>query len=306
SAIAEVEQYSRVKLIPPVEGTLRGHAVADVIHLVAELVENATNFSPPHTHVMLRARAVAAGLAVEVEDRGLGMSLADQDRVNGVLSDPERVNIAELLSDGRIGLFVVSAIARRHGIAVRLQNNIYGGIQAVVVLPHALLGGEELKQSRPQVLAQQTSQPAGRETAVGLSGQAPSAVAAAAPQAARVVPPPYTEVPGFSNGHSARPGGVGQSGGWEPTQRSVAPAAPAPPAVGPAAQAGDGGATHDIRPQLPRRQAQKHLAPQLQNVPAPRADEPPVEHDPGLVASFMQGVTRAESAADEDKGPARP
>ncbi|MFE9658207.1 sensor histidine kinase [Micromonospora sp. NPDC006431] len=307
SAIAEVEQYSRVKLIPPVEGTLRGHAVADVIHLVAELVENATNFSPPHTQVMLRARAVAAGLAVEVEDRGLGMALDDQDRVNGVLADPEGVNIAELLSDGRIGLFVVSAIARRHGIAVRLQNNIYGGIQAVVVLPHALLGGEEREHgSRPQVLAHQTIPPARREPAAGLSGQAPPAVAAAAAQAAGSAPPPHTEVPRFSNGHNDRPGSLGQPGGWEPRQTPVAPAAPAPPTFGPGAHAGPGAGTHDIRPQLPRRQAQKHLAPQLQNVPATRADEPPVEHDPGLVASFMQGVTRAESAADEDSGPTRP
>ncbi|MBM7092791.1 ATP-binding protein, partial [Streptomyces sp. S12] len=55
SAIAEVEQYSRVKLVPPIDGTLRGHAVADVIHLLAELVENATVFSAPHTQVLLRA-----------------------------------------------------------------------------------------------------------------------------------------------------------------------------------------------------------------------------------------------------------
>jgi hypothetical protein len=140
SAIAEVEHYSRVKLVPPIDGTLRGHAVADVIHLVAELVENATNFSPPHTQVLLRAQNVTAGLAVEVEDRGLGMSLADQYRANGLLDDPERTDLGELLRDGRIGLFVVSAIARRHGIVVRLQTNIYGGIQALVILPQRLLG----------------------------------------------------------------------------------------------------------------------------------------------------------------------
>lgn len=70
SAIAEVEQYPRVKLVPPIDGTLRGHAVADVIHLLAELVENATVFSAPHTQVLLRAQRVTAGLALEVEDRG--------------------------------------------------------------------------------------------------------------------------------------------------------------------------------------------------------------------------------------------
>ncbi|MFH8566029.1 ATP-binding protein [Streptomyces sp. NPDC017988] len=142
SAIAEVEQYSRVKLVPPIDGTLRGHAVADVIHLLAELVENATVFSAPHTQVLLRANLVTAGLAVEVEDRGLGMPLAEQNKMNRLLADPDQVNVASLLQDGRIGLFVVSALARRHGVAVRLQANIYGGVQAVLILPQELLGAE--------------------------------------------------------------------------------------------------------------------------------------------------------------------
>ncbi|MGW7520918.1 sensor histidine kinase [Streptomyces sp. NPDC054796] len=140
SSIAEVEQYPRVKLVPPIEGTLRGHAVADIIHLLAELVENATVYSAPQTQVLLRAQHVTAGLAVEVEDRGLGMTAAEQNRMNAVLSDPEPIDVAELLQDGRIGLFVVSALARRHGIVVQLQSNIYGGVQAVLVLPRVLLG----------------------------------------------------------------------------------------------------------------------------------------------------------------------
>ncbi|MEX3105915.1 sensor histidine kinase [Streptomyces sp. ST1020] len=140
SAIAEVEQYSRVKLVPPVDGDLRGHAVADVIHLLAELVENATVFSAPHTQVLLRANLVTSGLAVEVEDRGLGMPPEEQARMNALLADPDQVNVGRLLADGRIGLFVVSQLARRHGIRVRLQNNIYGGVQAILVVPQALLG----------------------------------------------------------------------------------------------------------------------------------------------------------------------
>lgn len=142
SSIAEVEQYPRIKLVPPIEGTLRGHAVADVIHLLAELVENASIYSAPQTPVLLRAQLVTAGLAVEVEDRGLGMSADEQRRMNGLLADPEHIDVAELLSDGRIGLFVVSSLARRHGIVVRLQSNIYGGVQAVLIVPQALLGAE--------------------------------------------------------------------------------------------------------------------------------------------------------------------
>ena len=143
SAVAEVEQYSRVKLVRPIEGTLQGHAVADVIHLVAELVENATRFSAPDTQVLLRAQKVTAGIAVEVEDRGLGMPREEQNRVNAMLLDPERVNIDDLLQDGRIGLYVVSALARRHGLACQVQTNIYGGIQAVIVLPTGLLGAAD-------------------------------------------------------------------------------------------------------------------------------------------------------------------
>lgn len=165
SAIAEVEQYPRIKLVPPIDGTLRGHAVADVIHLLAELVENATLFSSPHTQVLLRAQHVTAGLAIEVEDRGLGMPPGEQKKMNGLLADPDQVNVAHLLQDGRIGLFVVSALARRHGITVRLQSNIYGGIQAVLVLPRALLGSDRTDQP------DQTGQP-GQEDRADQADQA--------------------------------------------------------------------------------------------------------------------------------------
>jgi signal transduction histidine kinase len=139
AAVAEIEQYSRVKIVPPVEGVLRGAAVADVIHLIAELVENATKFSAPRTQALLRAQQVAAGVAIEIEDRGLGMLPPDQQRMNALLAEPGRIDIDELLRDGRIGLYVVSTLARRHGIRVQLQSNIYGGTSAVVVLPRALL-----------------------------------------------------------------------------------------------------------------------------------------------------------------------
>ncbi|MDX2555370.1 sensor histidine kinase [Streptomyces stelliscabiei] len=171
SAIAEVEQYSRVKLVPPVDGTLRGHAVADVIHLLAELVENATVFSAPHTQVLLRANLVTSGLAVEVEDRGLGMPVTEQNKMNALLADPDQVNVASLLQDGRIGLFVVSQLARRHGIQVRLQSNIYGGVQAAFIVPQGLLGSEpgDLPLTQPRTGAQtgiQTQPHAGQSTGV--------------------------------------------------------------------------------------------------------------------------------------------
>ncbi|MEU4353541.1 ATP-binding protein [Streptomyces virginiae] len=148
SSVAEVEQYTRVKVVPPAGGTVRGHAVADVVHLLAELVENATVFSPPDTDVVLRAERVTAGIAVEVEDRGLGMPPEEQHRMNALLGDPDQVGVRSLLADGRIGLYVVSALARRHGIAVELKSNIYGGVLAVLVLPQELLGAEAAQGSR--------------------------------------------------------------------------------------------------------------------------------------------------------------
>ncbi|MER6735997.1 sensor histidine kinase [Streptomyces puniciscabiei] len=140
SAVAEIDQYARVKLVPPIEGTVSGHAVVDVVHLLAELLENATVFSPPQTTVHVRVESVAAGVAIEVEDRGLGMSPDERNQMNTVLSAPDKVALGELLQDGRIGLYVVSALAQRHDIAVQLLSNVYGGTQAVMVLPTALLG----------------------------------------------------------------------------------------------------------------------------------------------------------------------
>ncbi|BCL24097.1 hypothetical protein GCM10017668_59400 [Streptomyces tuirus] len=140
SAVAEIDQYARVKLVPPIEGTVSGHAVVDVVHLLAELLENATVFSPPQTTVHVRVEPVAAGVAIEVEDRGLGMSAAERTQMNTVLGAPDKVALGELLQDGRIGLYVVSVLAQRHDIAVQLQSNVYGGTQAVMVLPTGLLG----------------------------------------------------------------------------------------------------------------------------------------------------------------------
>ncbi|MFH9413047.1 ATP-binding protein [Streptomyces rochei] len=202
SAIAEVEQYSRVRLVPPIDGTLRGHAVADVIHLLAELVENATLFSAPQTQVLMRANLVTSGLAVEVEDRGLGMPVAEQSRMNALLADPDQVNVARLLADGRIGLYVVSQLAKRHGITVRLQTNIYGGVQAVLVVPQALLGGEPGAlpgggaRTGEDTGAEPVPVPPPRQHPRPATPQ-PSTAAVSSP------PPPATPVAPASVGHSA-------------------------------------------------------------------------------------------------------
>jgi signal transduction histidine kinase len=290
SAIAEVEQYSRVKLVPPVEGTLHGHAVADVIHLVAELVENATMFSAPHASVLLRIQTVTAGLVVEVEDRGLGMSRSDQQRVNSLLADPHRIDIGALLRDGRLGLYVVSAIARRHGIAVQLQSNIFGGTQAIVIVPHGLLGAPPVTHElRVRVAAEQPPPNLTRRQPVAaLAGQVPASVPVAAPPD-HTAPPPQVLV----STDSIRPLQEASPGMQEPVRAPAAPAADGPPPRPSSVdQAG--------RPPLPQRVSQSHLAPQLQQPATPTRDEPAGEHDPRLMAAFRQGYNQAEAGGDED------
>ena len=348
SAIAEVEQYSRVKLVPPIDGTLRGHAVADVIHLLAELVENATVFSAPHTQVLLRANLVTSGLAVEVEDRGLGMPVGEQSRMNALLTDPDQVNVASLLADGRIGLFVVSQLARRHGIHVRLQTNIYGGVQAVLVVPQALLGtapgapgavgrpedtmggGRPLlpPQQSPQGGSQVGTQSGTQGRAGGVQGGAEGDAEGGRRTAGRRGAPGAT--PAAPGRHQRESGAPGR----HQRRDSAPPAAPVPNGGGPvplpvrgahAERANPAEAVPGIRPddrhtvaanaatppvprggavrgtmgkppQLPRRRAQEHIAPQLRDGPAPRQDsEHPVGHDPDLMAAFQRGIGLAEA-----------
>ncbi|MGC9537174.1 sensor histidine kinase [Streptomyces sp. UG1] len=238
SAIAEVEQYSRVKLVPPIDGTLRGHAVADVIHLLAELVENATVFSAPHTQVLLRANLVTSGLAVEVEDRGLGMPVGEQNRMNALLADPDQVNVASLLADGRIGLFVVSQLAKRHGIHVRLQTNIYGGVQAVLVVPQGLLGTEPA--ARAGAGRAQEPQGAGGAGGAGVSAQPPSQAHPQQPAPPRAAGAPQPRRRHASGGASAGPAGVGGAGGGAGSTGSAGAAAGSAGLIGPDGPEGPG------------------------------------------------------------------
>ncbi|MGI5287842.1 nitrate- and nitrite sensing domain-containing protein [Nonomuraea polychroma] len=141
SAVLEVEDYTRVTVAPmPNAPLLIGAAVTDVIHLVAELVENATVFSPPDTSVQIRSMTAANGFALEVEDRGLGLSQATLDEVNARLAQPPEFDLAD--SD-RLGLFVVSRLAARHGIKISLRRSPYDGTTAIVLLPSVLLAGAE-------------------------------------------------------------------------------------------------------------------------------------------------------------------
>jgi signal transduction histidine kinase len=135
-ALAEVEDYTRVTVLPVVPASLVGRAVGDVIHLLAELIENAVSFSPPQTVVRVGGSVVGNGFAIEIEDRGLGMSEEDRTLANEQLNDPPEFKLS---STARLGLYVVGKLAERHGIRVKLAESPYGGTTAIVLLPATLM-----------------------------------------------------------------------------------------------------------------------------------------------------------------------
>ncbi|MFE9561324.1 nitrate- and nitrite sensing domain-containing protein [Streptomyces sp. NPDC006487] len=136
AAVAEVEDYERIEVRRLPRLGIGGPAVADVTHLIAELLENATVFSPPHTAVQVLGERVANGFTLEIHDRGLGMTPEALFDANLRLSETSEF---ELSDTDRLGLFVVSRLAHRHEVKVRLQISPYGGTTAVVFLPVALL-----------------------------------------------------------------------------------------------------------------------------------------------------------------------
>ncbi|MEU8184527.1 nitrate- and nitrite sensing domain-containing protein [Micromonospora sp. NPDC049044] len=135
-AVAEVEDYTRVNVLPLGPVSLAGRAVGDIIHLLAELIENGLSFSPPHTTVEVRGQLVANGFALEIEDRGLGMSEEDLAAANHRIVDQSELNLANA---ARLGLYVVSRLTERHGVRVRLKESAYGGTTAVVLIPRELV-----------------------------------------------------------------------------------------------------------------------------------------------------------------------
>jgi signal transduction histidine kinase len=135
-AVAEVEDYARVTVSTQSSASLSGSAVTDVIHLLAELIENATTLSPPYTQVRVSGETVANGFAIEIEDRGLGLNQGRLQELNQRLASPPEINPA---NTEQLGLFVVAQLARRHGLQVMLRTSPYGGTTAVALIPTPLI-----------------------------------------------------------------------------------------------------------------------------------------------------------------------
>jgi signal transduction histidine kinase len=139
AAVSEVEDYTRIRVTVGTPAALVGPAVADVIHMIAELAENATIYSPPNTPVRVHGDVVGRGFAVEIEDRGLGIS---EEKLAEINSDFENPPQFDLSGSEQLGLFVAGQLATRHDIRITLQGSPFGGTTAVVLIPKALVVGE--------------------------------------------------------------------------------------------------------------------------------------------------------------------
>lgn len=139
-AAAQVEDYARVRIYPMGNSTLIGNAVADMMHLFAEILENATVFSPPGSQVSVRGEPVSQGFVIEIEDRGLGLTAEKRSAINERLGSPPEFDPADT---DRLGFAVVGLLAARYGVEVALRSSPYGGTGVVVLVPEKLLGDPE-------------------------------------------------------------------------------------------------------------------------------------------------------------------
>ncbi|MGC5009592.1 nitrate- and nitrite sensing domain-containing protein [Streptosporangium sp. DT93] len=219
---AQVESYTRVRIHPMGGTTLAGNAVADMMHLFAEILENATVFSPPDSQVSVRGEPVPGGFAVEIEDRGLGLTDAERAAVNERLASPPEFDPAET---DRLGFTVVGMLAARYDVKVTLGPSPYGGTGVVVVLPAVLLGApdpEPVEPQRPEppvltVLPTRTgrAEPAGSARRAGLAERPAWATA-----------PTRTSEPGEPGAPNGEPGGPGEQAVpipadlWKPVRRT--------------------------------------------------------------------------------------
>jgi hypothetical protein len=289
-AISEVEDYARVDVAAVEPASILGPAVGDVIHLLAELIENATAFSPPHTRVRVTGQLLPNGYAVEVEDRGLGMSPDAIEAANRRLADPPDF---DPVNSARLGLFVVAQLGARHGVKVQLRMSPYGGVTAVALVPLELVAPGNGPLALPGRPAQSRSAAApisGSSTSAGASswdgptqwvgsatraGTAQRGGPAAPDRRARTVGR-LTAVP--SRPESEAPGSAAQrSPAPMPVPLSV-PAEVGPPVVD--STAGSVAGERTVAPVgedgLPRRIRQTSLAPQLREPAADMADPPAV------------------------------
>jgi signal transduction histidine kinase len=322
-AMAEVEDYTRVSVLTHTGDAVAGSAAADMIHLLAELMENATMFSPSGTAVEVRAGRVANGYAIEIDDRGLGIEPNQLDGLNEKLALPPDFDLA---SADRLGLFVAAKLAARYGVRVALRPSPYGGTTAIVLMPNHIVvpatavGADPQPGTRPAM-----ARPAGLNlrggSALALVGErhASSAFSASQPEAPPpgILPPgihptgsepPRTQQPGAAELENGRPA-LPQLGA------ARRPETAADPGNGPSGPARTGRPAADTYRGLPRRTRQANLSPHLKENPpgaspaeagllaAPPEIRPP-EQARDLAASLQGGWRRGRQEIPDPSGTA--
>ncbi|MFF5104932.1 nitrate- and nitrite sensing domain-containing protein [Streptomyces sp. NPDC000134] len=225
AAASEVEQYERIELSSVPTTEVAGRVVNDLVHLLAELLENATSFSSPQTKVKVTGHALPDGrVLIEIHDTGIGLSPEDLAAINERLASPPTVDVSV---SRRMGLFVVGRLSQRHGIRIQLRPSDSGGTTALVMLPVDVAQGGRKPQGKPgqpggggPAAAQAAAGAAAARRATG--GQNGGALGAGAPGGGRLGAGqgPRAALPGRDAG--GRPGAPGGARGPQ------APAAPSP------------------------------------------------------------------------------
>ncbi|MFI2202579.1 nitrate- and nitrite sensing domain-containing protein [Streptomyces sp. NPDC020192] len=148
AAASEVEQYERIELASVPTTEVAGRVVNDLVHLLAELLENATSFSSPQTKVKVTGHALPDGrVLIEIHDTGIGLSPEDLAAINERLASPPTVDVSV---SRRMGLFVVGRLSQRHGIRIQLRPSDSGGTTALVMLPvDVAQGGKKPAPGKP-------------------------------------------------------------------------------------------------------------------------------------------------------------
>ncbi|MCM9077940.1 nitrate- and nitrite sensing domain-containing protein [Streptomyces spororaveus] len=286
AAVSEIEDYPRIEVRQLAEAAVVGGAVADLTHLLAELIENAATFSPPHTKVRVSGEPVGTGYVLEVEDRGLGMGPETLGDANRRIEQSESL---DLFDSDRLGLFVVSRLSARHGVKVHLRTSPYGGTTAVVLLPNSMLqgaitaGGPAAAHAAAHDAAPAQGSAPGSATARGAAraprpepsaaasggASSPSASSPAPKPVARAEQPPAMAVV-REDAQPPAPAGAPDPVREEPRPAPVASLRPrAPGGAGARTQAA--AAPPASVTELPRRVRQASLVPQLREAPAPKA-----------------------------------
>src|SRR6266702_1953417 len=227
AAISEIEQYERVVLNVQPGIVVVGQAVNDVVHLVAEIVENATGFSPEDTQVYVSGQPLSSGgVLLDITDNGVGISDQEMSHANWRLDNPPVVDVAV---SRRMGLFVVGRLAARHGVRVRLRHAQAGGLTALIWLPDT-------------VAAPEVAPPLGRLRRFDADDYGPtpslSAPTATAPPTAASQATAAARIPRFSPTAPAAPAGPAPS--FTPAAGAGSPGSPAGSPGSPAGPPGPG------------------------------------------------------------------